>query len=169
MKRKMSVIALLCSAALLFSAAAAGADILKKLSLDDPGETSPKIEADTVVTAEGDASLRIISRWPVTVCLGEVAGLDIENVTLVYSAQVKTRLEGAGSAFLEMWAHVDGGQYFSRGMDDTVGRESDWKTIRTRFTLQKGQTPEKITLNLVINGKGTVWIDDVNLAADPLK
>jgi len=34
---------------------------------------------------------------------------------------------------------------------------------------QKGQRPDKVTLNLVINGKGTVWIDDVVLSKAPLK
>jgi hypothetical protein len=34
---------------------------------------------------------------------------------------------------------------------------------------KKGQKPDKITLNLVINGNGTVWIDDVVLSGEPLK
>jgi hypothetical protein len=34
---------------------------------------------------------------------------------------------------------------------------------------EKGKNPDKVTLNLVINGKGTVWIDDVTLSKTPLK
>jgi hypothetical protein len=34
---------------------------------------------------------------------------------------------------------------------------------------QKGQKPDKVVLNLVINGTGTVWIDDIVLSKAPLK
>lgn len=100
--------------------------------------------------------------------LGELSGLDVDNARLVYRARVKADLEGSGAAYLELWAHVGGGQYFSRGLNDVVGRKSDWKTIGTPFMFQKGQRPDKVTLNLVINGKGTVWIDDVVLSREPL-
>jgi hypothetical protein len=43
------------------------------------------------------------------------------------------------------------------------------KQIEAPFFLKAGQKPEKITLNLVINGTGTVWIDDIVLAKEPLK
>ncbi len=147
----------------------ARAENLKKLSLDDLSSASPKIEADAKVKVEGASSLKITTQWPTTVCLGEVAGPDIENAKLVYSAKVKTELEGTGTAFLEMWAHVGGGQFFSKGMNDVVSQSTDWKTIQTPFMFQKGQKPDKVTLNLVINGKGAVWIDDVVLSKEPLK
>jgi hypothetical protein len=66
-----------------------------------------------------------------------------------------------------MWAHVDGGQYFSRGMNDAVQGTSDWKTIQTPFLFEKGQKPGKVTLNIVINGTGTVWVDDIGLSREP--
>jgi hypothetical protein len=96
--------------------------------------------------------------------LGEVTGLDIDGAKLVYKARVKSDLEG--TAFLEMWAHVGGGQYFSRGMNDVVKQKTDWKVIQTPFLFQKGEKPDKVTLNLVINGKGTVWIDDIVLSKE---
>ena len=40
--------------------------------------------------------------------------------------------------------------------------------MQTPFLLQPGQKPGKVTLNLVVNGKGTVWIDDVVLSKEPL-
>ena len=144
------------------------AEELKKLSLDDASSASPKIEVDAKVKVEGASSLKITTQWPATVCLGEVAGPDVENAKLVYSAKVKTELEGAGTAFLELWAHVGVGQFFSKGVNDAVSQKSDWKTVQTPFMFQKGQKPEKVTLNLVVNGKGTVWIDDIVLSKEPL-
>jgi len=143
------------------------AEDLRKLALDDVSTASPKIEADANVKVEGTSSIRITAQWPTTVYLGELADLDVENAKLVYSAKVKTALDG--TAFLEMWAHVRGGQYFSKGTHDHVKGKSEWKTIQTPFVFQKGQKPDKVTLNLVINGTGTVWVDDILLSKEPLK
>ncbi len=152
---------------LLSLAGQADAQDLKKLSLDDASALGLKIETDAGVKAEGKASVKITTLWPTNVCLGEVAGLDVEGASLVYRARVRSDLDG--SAFLEMWVHVGGGQYFSRGLDNPIQGKSDWKTLRTPFHFQKGQKPEKVTLNLVVNGKGTVWVDDVVLSKEPLK
>lgn len=159
--------AVTCMAVLVLFVTALPAQELKKLSLDDTSTVSPKIERDSNVKSEGKSSIKITTTWPTMVTLGEVAGPDIENATLVYKAKVKTELDGV--AYLEMWARVGGGQYFSRGVNDAVKGKSDWKAIQTPFMFQKGQKPEKVTLNLVINGRGTVWIDEVTLSRQPLK
>jgi hypothetical protein len=158
---------LLIFALLVLLASSANAQELKKLNLDDAFIIGTTIQTDTQVKAEGKGSIKITTLWPTTICLGEVTGLNVENVKLWYKAKVKSDLDG--SAFLEMWAHVGGGQYFSRGMDDVVSRKTDWKSIQAPFLFQKGQRPDKVTLNLVINGKGTVWIDDIVLSKEPLK
>lgn len=147
--------------------ASANAQDLKKLSLDDASSIGLKVESDAAVKDEGKASVKITTAWPTTVCLGEVTGLTVDEAKLVFTAKVKTELEGG--AFLEMWVQIGSGQYFSKGMNDPVTGKSDWKTIQTPFMLQKGQQPEKVTLNVVINGKGTIWIDDVVLSKEPLK
>ena len=143
------------------------ADDLRKLSLDDASSIGTTIQTDSNVKTEGKSSIRITTIHPTTVCLGEVTGLDVENAMLLYKAKVKSDLDGG--AFLEMWVNVGGGQYFSRGMNDPIKGKSDWKSIQTPFMFQKGQKPDKVTLNLVINGKGIVWIDDVVLSKAPLK
>jgi hypothetical protein len=143
------------------------AEELKKLSLDDASAIGTIIQTDTQVKTEGKGSIKITTQWPTTICLGEVSSLNVENAKLWYKAKVKSDLDG--SAFLEMWAHVGGGQYFSRGMNDVVSQKTDWKIIQTPFLFQKGQRLDKVTLNLIINGKGTVWIDDIVLSKEPLK
>ena len=154
-------------ALLTLIAGPASAEELKKLSLDDATAIGTAIQSDTHVKAEGKGSIKITTQWPTTICLGEVTGLNVENEKLLYKARVKSDLEG--SAFLEMWAHVGGAQYFSRGMNDAVSQKTEWKTIQIPFLFQKGQKPDKVTLNIVINGKGTVWIDDIVLSKGPLK
>jgi len=154
---------------LVLAMGAAHAEDLKKLSLDDTSAVTPKIETDANVKVEGASSLRITTKWPTVVCLGEVAALDVQDAKLMYSAKVRSELEGEGTAFLEMWVHIGEGQYFSKGMNDVVRQKSEWKTIQTPFTFQKGQKPDKVTLNLVINGRGTLWIDDIVISKERLE
>lgn len=161
MKRFFSlftVLCLMCSPSLAVE--------LKTLSLDDASSVTPRITTDFEIKKEGEASVKIETQWPTTVCLGEVTGLDIENVRVTYTAFVKS--DFTGTAYLEMWAHVGGGQYFSRGLNSTISGTADWKPLSTPFLFQKGQVPGKITLNLVINGTGTVWIDGIILSKEPL-
>jgi len=138
-----------------------GAEEIKRMSLDDAAALGTTIQTDLAEKTEGRGSVRITTRHPTTVCIGEVEGLDVENARLVYAAAVKSDL--AGSAYLEMWAFVGQGQYFSKGLTDPIEGKSDWKTLQTPFLFKKGQRPKKVTLNLVINGRGTVWIDEVRL------
>jgi hypothetical protein len=153
------ILTLICSVAM--------AENLKKLSMDDAALIGTTIQTDSEVKTEGQSSVRITTKHPTTMCLGEVLGLDVENARLLYTAKVKSDLDGI--AYLEMWVHVGGGQYFSRGMTDPIKGKSDWMSIQTPFMFQKGQNPDLVTLNLVINGKGTVWIDDVVLSKAPIK
>ena len=167
MRKSIAGMIVLSVAAGLLGPSSADAQELKKLSLDDASLIGLTIQTDAAVKAEGKASVKISTIWPATVCLGEVSGLNVEDAKLLYKAKVKTELEG--EAFLEMWVQVGAGQYFSKGMNDSVKAKSEWKTIQTPFMLQKGQKLEKATLNVVINGKGTVWIDDIVLSREPLK
>ena len=153
--------------AMIFLCSSAFAAELKKMSLDDASILGTTIQTDSNVKTEGQASVRITTHFPTTICIGEFDGFDLENARLVYRAMVKSELNG--SAYLEMWAHIGNGRYFSKGMNDPIRGQSDWKSIQTPFIFQKGQSPDKITLNLVINGQGTVWIDDVVLLKTPLK
>ena len=139
---------------------------LKKLPLDDAAAIGTTIQTDLKIKTEGKGSIKITTLHPTVVCLGEVAGLDVEKAKLIYKAKVKCDLEGG--AFLEMWVHIGKGQYYSRGMNDFVTKKADWKTIQTPFIFQKGQSPDKVTLNIVINGKGTVWVDAAVLSKEPL-
>jgi hypothetical protein len=42
-------------------------------------------------------------------------------------------------------------------------------TLQIPFFLKKGEKPDYVKLNIVINGTGTVWIDDVRLLKAPLQ
>jgi len=154
---------------LLYIMAATGnSEELIRLPLDSTASLGTTISTDATIKKEGNGSIRITTLWPTTICIGEIPALNVENARLVYRARVKSeKLEG--HAFLEMWCEVGSGRYFSRGMDSAVTGSMDWKTLQTPFLLQTGQKARTVTLNIVINGKGTIWIDDVALLREPLQ
>ncbi|MCK4237404.1 MAG: hypothetical protein KAX38_09825 [Candidatus Krumholzibacteria bacterium] len=133
--------------------------------------TRSGVEIDSVVSSDGGGSLRIVTdaEGPTVVRLFEMGDLDVENARLFYRARVRT--EGVeGKAYLEMLCHFPGkGESFSRDLDTPLAGTVEWTTEETPFFLRKGENPDNIKLNLVIEGRGTVWIDDIRLLKCPLR
>lgn len=131
--------------------------------------TQSGVQIDNEVSSDGNGSLRITAMEPTVVRLFEVGDIDIENARLIYQARVRTE-DVDGQVYLEMWCHFPGiGEFFSRGLQTPLTGTTDWTTEKTLFFLKKGENPDNVKLNLVINGKGTAWIDDVRLLKGPLK
>jgi hypothetical protein len=128
------------------------------LPLDNSSQINLSISSDeaenaTLIETGGPANIHITQIQP---------SRKLENSTIHYTAEVKSEnLEG--QAYLEMWSHFGTAQYFSKGLQSTVQGSSDWAEISTPFMFKKGQNPDKITLNLVIQGSGKVWIRNVQL------
>ena len=143
---------------------------LKKFPLDtlEGVITQTGVEVDSKITSDGKGALRITTDGPATVRLFEVHDIDVENARLTYQAKVRT--EGVeGQVYLEMWCHFPGkGEFFSRALQTPLSGTTGWTTEETPFFLQKGEKPDYVKLNLVINGKGTAWIDDIRLLKGPL-
>jgi hypothetical protein len=103
-----------------------------------------------------------------TIRLFEVETPEAEQCLLTYRAKLKTEAL-AGRAFLEMWCRFPGrGEFFSKGLHHAVKGTTDWASCETPFLLKKGQRPDLIKLNLVIEGRGKVWVRDVQLLRTPL-
>ncbi len=148
-----------------FVAPSAPAQVLRELDLSSPAALGTRIEAAR--GGYGSPVIRVTAAWPVVVNIAEVNDPDAEATRLVFEARVRSEAL-VGAAYLEMWCHFSGGgQYFGRGLDSTVTGTQDWTTIRTLFQLQRGQRPSKVTLNLVVNGRGSVWIADAKLSKSP--
>jgi len=126
------------------------------------------VSFDAQASSDGKGSLRVDATQQVTVPLFEVTDVSVENATLLYQARVQSEsLEG--KAFLEMWVRIPGkGEFFSRALDRPLTGTMSWMTVAAPFFLQAGQKPDLIRLNLVVQGKGRVWIDDVRLLRAPL-
>jgi len=131
--------------------------------------TRSDVTFDKAVSSDGNGSLRIDVAQPTTIRLFEVRDINVENARLIYRARLKTE-NIKGQAYLEMWCVFPGmGEYFSRSLQSPLSGTLDWTTQETPFFLQKGQKPELVKLNVVINGQGTLWVDDISLLKGPLK
>jgi hypothetical protein len=127
------------------------------------------VEFDREVTSDGNGSLRVTAAEPTTVRLYEITDIDIDNARLIYQARIRTE-DVDGQAYLEIWCHFAGrGEFYSRGLERPLSGTTEWTTEETPFLLRKGENPDRVKLNLVINGSGTAWIDDIHLIAGPLK
>jgi hypothetical protein len=144
---------------------------LKKFPIDSLEGiiTQSGVQFDRQVSSDGNGSLKITAREPTVVRLFELGNIDIENARLVYQAKVRT--EGVeGQVYLEMWVHFPGkGEFFSRGLQTPLTGTKNWTTEETPFFLKKGEKPDNVKLNLVINGKGIAWIDDIRVLKGPLQ
>jgi hypothetical protein len=143
---------------------------LKKFPLDslEGVLTQSGLGLDKEVSSDGSGSLRADAPGQTVIRLFELGDIDIENARLIYQAKVRTK-DVEGQVYLEMWCSFPGkGEFFSRALESPLSGTTDWTTQQTPFFLQKGQNPDNVKLNLVINGKGTAWIDDVRVMQGPL-
>ena len=100
---------------------------------------------------------------PETLHLFEVADPGAEKCKVFYRAKLRTQ-DFKGQVYLEMWCRLPGkGEFFSRGLDNTVTGTSGWVSCETPFILEAGQQPDLIRLNVVAKGEGVVMVKDVEL------
>lgn len=143
---------------------------LKRFPVDslDGIITQSGTELDKDTSSDGKGSLRVVANAPNVVRLFEITDVDIQNARLLYRAKLRSK-QLEGQAYLEIWCHFPGkGEFFSRGLQSPVTGTMNWITAETPFFLKDGEKPDLIKLNLVVDGKGTVWIDDVRLLKGPL-
>ena len=130
--------------------------------------TSENVQLDTAVTADGNGALKITAKDTTVVKLYKTGDIDIENARLVYRAQLRSR-DLTGNTYLEMWCvFPEKGRYFSRGLQNPLSGDTDWTQRSILFNLKEGENPDSVEFNLVINGEGSVWIDDIHVMRRPL-
>lgn len=127
------------------------------------------VRFDTGASVDGNGSLAVTALKPMVVPLFVADNLQVENAELVYQAWLRTQ-DIAGQVYLEMWCEFEGvGEFFSRGFAQALTGTHSWVRVETPFLLERGQRPKRVRLNLVVNGRGRVWIDDIRLLARPLR
>lgn len=164
----LMLFALLAVAPASFAAPGDPVDILKGWEIISPDVLGLRISRNI-----DERAVTVETKWPTTICVTPVDLKDkhYDLTTLTFSAEMKSS-DLTGAAFLEMWLHVPGmakGYIVSRGYDRTLQKSSPavWSKFETSFTMSKNQVPDQAILNLVINGKGTVWLRNVKFTHKP--
>ncbi len=126
---------------------------------------------DRGVSQDGGGSLRVVA-GPQG---GRLRLYELDDVgpiegTLVFSGFLRSR-DLAGSAFLELWCHpADGNPAFVRGLPRRVSGTSDWTAQEVFFREPETcREPSSVELNVVIQGAGIVWIDNLGLWDVPVE
>jgi hypothetical protein len=127
------------------------------------------VQFDKDISTDGNGSLRITGDRPTTIRLYETGDIDVEDRRLVYQAKLRTE-DVDGQVFIEMWCHFpQKGEFFSRAMQSPLSGTNEWLSQETPFFLKKGENPDNVKINIVVNGKGTVWVDDIHLLKTPMQ
>jgi len=143
-------------------------DLIRKF-----GPADKFIGHERVTFTPEDGGWRIKPEQPCTIPLFEIANPGAEDCVVKYRARMKTHMV-QGPAYLEMLCRFPGkGEAFSRGLFNPVSGTTTWKEYEIPFFLDKGQRPDLIKLNLVIEGKragpfGHLWIKDIEVRRAPL-
>ena len=174
MKKTLLLLSLLFTA-LTIGGCSTTADVqpvsMHQLALDSAAEIISQhlCKFDGATSFDGKGSIKISATDSMVVQIANVTGLDIENALLVFRAHIKSN-DLRGNAYLEMWCQFDGaGEFFSRDLATPVTGSTDWTVEETPFFLKSGQRPDRVKLNLVVTGPGTVWIDDIDLLKVPMQ
>ncbi len=125
--------------------------------------TRSGVEFDQNISVDSRGSVKISVTEPTIIRLFELGDLDVEEAVLVYKAKLRT--EGAeGFVYLEMLCHFEGkGEFFSRGLNSPLKGSVEWTSQEIPFFLKKEENPDNIKLNIVCEGPGVVWVDDIRL------
>ncbi len=150
---------------LLAASACSRTPDLRRFSLDtlEGVIQNARMEIDRGEKAQGSGSLRVMVDEPSVIRLFETGALEIDDATLVYRARLRTE-NVQGNVYLEMWCRFPGkGEFFSRGLESPLRGTNDWTTREIPFFLKKGEVPDDVKLNVVSEGSGVIWIDDIRL------
>lgn len=105
----------------------------------------------------------------VTVRLFELDPGDIENGMVTYKASIKSETVKK-QGYLEMWCRLPGkGEFFSKGLNNTVKGSNDWASYEIPFYLKKEQNPDLLKLNFTLEGGGKIWLKDIEVSFTPFK
>lgn len=137
--------------------------------------TQSGVVIDTEITTDNNGSLLINTDKAIKVELFEIDKEDFKNKRLTYKAQIRSEdLTGTedlrGISYIELIASFpDGEELISRGPRVPVSGTTDWRPAETVLYIDKGNAPENVKLNLIVEGQGKVWLDAVKLEAIPLR
>jgi hypothetical protein len=123
---------------------------------------------DPGISRDGGGSLRVESEAGGRLRLYRLGDLGPLSGRLLMTGFLKSR-DLKGAAFFEMRCRpAVGNEAFVRGVSGRVEGSSDWKPTQMGFSRPDlCSNPVSVELNVVVDGSGTIWIDDLRLWSAP--
>jgi hypothetical protein len=135
-----------------------------------------RVSAGTVLEPEAGSSDRRLEIKSATSGPSSTTVLTIERPPIKgprYRVSGRLRYEGVeGAGYLEMWNHFpDGGQYFSRTLAEQgpmmkLQGTSGWRSFVLPFDATGAPPPTRLVVNVVLPGRGTVYLGPLELSED---
>jgi len=146
---------------------------LRKVSwteLEAAGQLSAgEVESGNESGPSEHLKIRSTSAKPATIGILQIERPGVTASKYALVGQIRYEDVAPGS-YLEMWSHFpDGKQYFTRTLASSgpLGRlegTSDWRPVWLPFTvLKENMVPEKLEVNVVLTGGGTVYLSPLRL------
>lgn len=152
-------------ASALVAAPLAAADILGSFSCDDIAQVKTLISVDKQTTADGNGSIKVEAAQSALVTIADQKNLSVPKDNTLWCT-LKVKCAGVKQrAYLEMWSEVaEGRRAFSKGLDQVLIGDSDWREIRLPMMVNADFTVSRALVNVVIEGPGTVWVDEIKFS-----
>jgi hypothetical protein len=129
--------------------------------------TGTEMTIDKQISSDGNGSLRIEAPHTTAVSIFDTGNIDVEKARLICQARLRTE-NVKGRVYISMECSLPRGEHYcSEAQVPLLTGTTDWTTQETSFLLKKGEKPDNVSLGLIINGEGTVWIDDIRLLKGP--
>ena len=118
----------------------------------------------TLETGRGNRGLRIDAEGPRTIRLVEVRPDAAEGVELIYRGHLRSSAL-RGRAYFEIRCSLPGsGERLARGLKQAVTGTTDWVRQATPLVLGPEERCELVKLNVIVEGAGVVWVENIALA-----
>jgi hypothetical protein len=169
-RRAAWLLSMLCC--LAFARTGWSEEVVQSIRWPDLAAAGKLVPGTVVPKPDGlaGASLRVTRAdpTPATITLVTIERPAIRMTTYAIRGRVKYDHVAPGS-YLEMWNHLSEGAFFTRtlGQGGPMGRldgSSGWRTFVLPFTNREGgPPPQKLVVNVVFNGAGTVEIGPLEI------
>ncbi len=127
------------------------------------------------IDPESENALLVNSDGKKEIELFDIEGTGLGDKKLTYSAVMRTKDltstdDTRGIAYLELTVlFPDGEELVARGPRVPLSGTTEWRSAETVLYVDKGGDPQNVSLDLIVDGAGKVWLQDVRLSTRPLR
>jgi hypothetical protein len=128
------------------------------------------VALDPKVTSDGNGSIRIRAEQGAQITVADQGGFSVSYGNTFWCT---IKVKGAGiqqRAYLEMWCEFGGtSRAFSKGLGQILQGDTEWKEVRLPMMINAtgDLTLTRALVNVVVEGSGTVWVDQIRFSSEP--